>query len=184
MPLKYGKTHDTTIHIDDEPVLVHIKRFTRTEALAFQREFNRFGTPRGTADVTAEEKAAHDEAARQFVEDSIAAYVTVAPGQIVDDEKPVTSGEDLIRLFCARADVLTALYQAIYVENFAGKAVKNVLSSQPVFSPGSIPTRTPILAGDGPGPTAASAEHSGTASNEAATDGSAPESSGETPKVH
>lgn len=164
--LTLSSVHKTTIRIDDEPVEVHVKRMTRGEGIAFEREFQRFLTPKGQ--LTPEEKDQHEANARTFIEDSIATYVSVPAGQIVEDERSLTTGEDLIRAFCTRKDVLLGFYQAIYSENFLGRALKNALSSQPIFSPGSRPPLKTAV-GNAPAPIASSAGNTGTASNDTAT---------------
>ena len=180
--LTLSKTHPATLTIDDEPVKVNIVRMTKAQAIAFEREFFRHGQSRGSAEPTEDDK----NAARQFVEDSITAYVTVDPDQIVDDGRPVVSGEDVIRTFCSRADVLTAFYQLVYASNFLGKVQKKILSEQPFSFPGSqrsIQGRN----GELPEPIATSAESSSTAPTADAT-GSSDESKGESEssgaKVH
>lgn len=181
MPLELKSTHDTTITIDDEPVLTHIKRLTKTEAIAFERDFLKHGRPRGTQEMTDEERDARSTAARQFMEDSITAYVSVESGQIIDDGRPVASGEDLIRTFAARADVLGAFYQSIYTENFLGKAQKKILNAQPFFAPGSERSIA-SAAGAAPASTAGSAGSSSSATGAGAMGGSDSDPSG--PKVH
>ena len=162
--LTLSKAHQATLTIDDEVVHVYVKRFVKAEAVAFEREFFRHGEKRGTAESTEEEKAA----SRQYIEDSIAAYITVKEGDIVDDGRPVTTGEDVIRAFCARTDVLTAFYQLIYSQNFLGKAQKKILSEQRFSFPGSARSMR-RLDGDRPAPIATPVEPSSSAPIDAAT---------------
>ena len=182
--LTLTKQHTAVLTIDDEPVTVHVKRLTKGEAIAFERAFMAFGAPRGSAAGTEESNIA----AREFIEDSISSFVSIDPNQIEDDGRPVVTGEDLIRMFCARADVLMALYQAIYAENFLGKAQKKILRTLPFFSPGSAASM-PLQNGDKQGAIADAVESSSTASSAAATaandetPAATPKSSGDT-KVH
>ena len=172
--LTLQKTHTATIMIDDEPVRVHVKRLIKPEAVAFEKGFFQHGQPRG-----ADETSTDDErraAARTFIEDSIAAYVTAEEGDIVDDGRPVVSGEDVIRTFCARGDILAAFYQLVYSQNFLGKAQKTILSGLPFLSPGSR------LDSDGPvSPTVAETSNPADARREE-TPGDNAESS--TAKIH
>jgi hypothetical protein len=182
MPLTLTRTHDTTLTIDDEPIRTHIVRFTKGQSLAFERAFRTHGRDRGTTPATEEEQAA----ARDFVEESIRAYVSIDAGQITDDGHDVTTGDDLIRSFCSRADVLGAFYGSIYTENFLGLAQKKISRARPAFSPGSASSLE--TGGRTPAPTAGSAGSSTTASparataSNGSTDADDPDSSGE--KVH
>ena len=76
--------------------------------------------------LTAEDRAKFDaqdqaEADRgnQFAKDAIAAYVSAEPGQIFDEDeqRPVLTGEDLVRHFGSRPDVLRDLVGEIYLVN-------------------------------------------------------------------
>ncbi len=183
MALTLQKTHPVTLTIDDEPVRIHVKRMVKGEAIDFERDFFRYGQPRGSKEATTDES----EAAREFVSDSISRFITVEEGDIIDNGHPVTTGEDVIRTFCTRGDVLGAFYRVIYSENFLGKAQKKILSAQPFFFPGSQQS-IPRPDGDRPEATAANAEISISASPEDATDVSEPSPTDDPPlsgpKVH
>ena len=75
--LTLSNVHKPTITIDDEPVIVHVKRLSKAEAIAFERDFFKFGQPRGSAERTEQEAAEM----REFLETSIIVYVTAAPGR-------------------------------------------------------------------------------------------------------
>lgn len=191
--LTLGRTHDTTITIDNEKVLLHIKRLGKAEAIAFERDFKRYGQPKGSAERTPEEQTKFEEEVRAYLEHTISAFVSVEPGCISDSGKDVISGDDFLATFCARNDVLLAAYQSVYATNFLGAAQKKILSSQPGFYPGSEQS-IPKASGEKPGPTAGSAASSSSASGEAATassdspDTASDETSANTessgPKVH
>lgn len=144
------RTEDVTITIDGTPIKVTVKKMERKEGIAWKREYKRHFQKRGS-----EEKfAALDESARDqvddeanaFIEASITKYCSLAEGEIdVDDaENPhVLTGEQIVKTFGLRFDVLFAFYIAINYANFLGAEEKNDLRSQSVFFPGSqAPTAT------------------------------------------
>lgn len=177
-------THDITLTIDDEPVRAHVKRLSKDEGLAFHREFTQLGRQRGTGTLSDEELSKREAEAQAFIEGSIAAYVTFEAGDCIGDDGPIVSGADIAEAFRFRIDVMSACYQAIYSENFLGKAQKKILRSLRTFSPGSrLPTEHPD--GSKPDSTAASAESASTAPAAAATESRERKPSGEVPgKVH
>lgn len=181
MPLAVSNKHQMTITIDDEPVTLLVARMTRQQALDFEREFRRHGQRRGDPEAfnalpEKEREAVNDDVLR-FMEGAISSLVTVAEGQITDDGRPVSTGDDLLRAFPGRWDVLAAAYQAIYAANFMGKAQKNALCSQPIFFPGSQRS-TPTVDGDGPASTAMPVAGNGSASSARVTAGPEPLPSG------
>jgi hypothetical protein len=187
MPLKVSTTsptHDITLTIDDEPVRAQIKRLSKDEGFAFFREFTRLGRQRGNGEVSDEELTRREQAAQTFIESSIVANVAFEAGDCIGDEGPIVTGAQIVEAFRFRVDVMGACYQAIYSENFLGKAQKKILNSRHIFSPGSkLPTAPPN--GSKPDSTAASVESASTAPAAAATESSEKSISGEVPgKVH
>lgn len=170
-------THDLTLTIDDEPVRAKIHRFERQEGIAWRRRFVHYGRPRGSwpdlDQETPEQQTAREQfedECRIFTDQSVTSYVTFAEGDVADDTgAPIVSGADIVRAYENRTDVLSACLQAIFSENFLGKAQKKILSSRRIFSPGSTPS-TPTPSGRAPEPTATSAGSSDSAASAPATD--------------
>lgn len=173
MPLKVTtkkKTHDVTIRIDDEPVGLHIKRFTKDDGALFMKDFIRLGRPRGSATENDEQTESRRNEANAFIEHAIVECITVEKGDLLgDDDEPLLTGAELVEAFRFRPDVLSACYQAIFSENCLGKAQKKTLRSLGTFSPGSTPS-IPSADGPSPEPTAENAESSSTATTAAVTE--------------
>lgn len=126
-----------------------------------------------------EKQDAEDEKfSKQFLVDAISTYVTVPAGEVEDNDEPVTTGAQLVRIFGARADVLRQLLQAIWTENTLSAAEKKVRRSLSGLSR-SLNEQTLAVLGQTPVPTvepaanAASVEIAGvTASGETIPSGS------------
>lgn len=174
-------THDLTILIDNEPVRLHIARFTRDQAIAFRCAYRQHQRATLRAGVDDAKLAAAEAAGFEFGCQAIVAYVTVEPGDIVVDGVAVVTGQQCVDAFYSREDVIKAAYQAIYSENCGGAELKKTFAAEGFFSPGSAPksASTPTAAGAAPAPTASAASPSPTATSAAATDGHEPSPSGE-----
>jgi hypothetical protein len=183
-----GDRFDTEVAIGDYTLPVHVKRFSRPENEAFEQQWDRFVTPRGTADLTAEEKTKFLAEELRFFETTIRDAITVEEGYIVDRDKPVTDGDGLIRVFHARKDVLGALVFAVFKCNRLGTVIRKNSKSPRASDTGSAAS-TPARGGAEQGSTADGADRSTTAASAPATDGSdakpaTSRSSGDRHEVH
>ncbi len=113
--------------------------------------------------------AADEEFSRKFTIESITRFVSVEPRQLVDaNDESLTTGEDLLRRYAARQDVLSAVLEAIYLENVLSDEQKKTLRSLRDSQRSSIePTST--TAGASPAPTAPPADAPDGAASAAAT---------------
>lgn len=121
-----------------------------------------------TPDAKQARRAEEDRRIREgteFCHESIRRYVTVEPGQIYDEarSRDVVNGEDLVRVFEGRPDVLVQLQALIRIENRLTAEQKKRLWSQP-GSPTSSPASSPA-AGPTPDATVGSAASAGSAGN-------------------
>jgi hypothetical protein len=100
----------------------------------------------------AEEKASA-ERGNTFAKETIRAFVTVDPDQVFDEGKGqyVTSGEDLVEIFGASTDVLSALVQEVFLQNYLSTEQKKRLRllrdsmpglSEPQMAAGETPAAT------------------------------------------
>ena len=123
--------------------------------------------------------AADETWAKRFVQESIEQYVSAPIGQIFnDDGLSVTTGADLVRLYCARADVLRAFLFAIHAENTLSASAKKVWRSVSDFTRSSIePPKE--LRGATPAPIVGAAANEASAETGPATGSS--DSAGPTP---
>lgn len=197
--LRVSKTYKSTLHIDDEPVRLVIKKLSQDEFTDFSHEFDRLGKihtaeqldlrPRaGEEDLTreqieakryfemsAEERTKFEaddkaEAARsnEWARAVIVQYVSAEPGQIYDEDenRELTSGEDLVRHFGARPDVLRDLVGEIFLVNRLSDEDKKKL----LLLRASMRSLREQAAATGatPAPTAGSVESEISATNEGA----------------
>jgi|SRR5581483_5654467 len=191
IPIFDLKDHfDTTIAIGDAQLPIRVKRYSRAEMDAFEKKWAALiETPRGTAELTDEQKADRERQQLAFIEDTIREAVTLDAGLVRDRDKDVTDGAGLIGVFHARKDVLSGLLGAVYAQNRLAGVIRKNSSSPRASEPGSAPS-TQVRGGDKPAPTVGSAGRSDSATAADATAASsstpaaAPASSGELPKVH
>jgi hypothetical protein len=125
---------------------------------------------RRLTEMTAEEREAYDkqdaideEFSKKFLIDSVCAYVRVPEGALIDEddngnEVAVTTGEDLIRLYAGRGDVLRQLLTAVWTENTMSVAEKKVRRSLFALSR-SLNEQVKVAAGLKLVPTAGAAEN-------------------------
>lgn len=77
--------------------------------------------------------AAEETFAREFLRESISIYITVESGELFEEkdgkDEPIINGVDLVRLYGARRDVLSALLNAIWSENTLSAHEKKALRS-------------------------------------------------------
>jgi hypothetical protein len=181
---------DTHVEIGTDRLPISVKRFSRAAMEAFEKQWDRFFSPRGAgaAALSPEDQAKHDAGIVEFFESSIIDAITVAEGLIEDGGRPVIDGRGLIEVFHSRKDVLSALMRAIYLANKLTGVIRknsNSLRGSDAGSEASSPARS----GERQGSTAARAESSTSAAPADATDASdekpdTSKSSGEIPKVH
>jgi hypothetical protein len=212
--LSFSNTFDTTVALGDKAIPIHVSRITKSELEELDANWMRLvQMPRGTAalppGVSPEDKAAVEQAERdrlekwnaetakerfEFFAIAIERYVTVSAGIIEDCGRPVTKGEDLVRLFHGLRGFLRDLVGAVITENHLAPVVRKNLKSPRASEPGSEAS-IPARGGDGQGPIAASAATSAIAPSGTATalkdetDAADPRSSGresgpDTEKVH
>jgi hypothetical protein len=123
---------------------------------------------RRLAEMSSEARAAYDRAhdeeeqfAKNFIAGAVRNYVMVEDGEIEITEdgrvRSLTTGTDLVRFFGARAEVMNAAVHAIWIENTASDALKNVWRSLSGFADSSA-GHDRAAAGQTPAPTAASAD--------------------------
>jgi len=133
-----------------------------------------------------EQDAADETFSRTFVIDAITRFVSIDPGQLTRRAKPgdgptvvrrdeagvdvvdLRTGEDLLRSFGARQEILQLVLAQIYLENYLSEAQKKRLRA-PRDSDSSSNGSTPTAAGDRPAATAAPASPSTSAAPDAAT---------------
>ncbi len=127
------------------------------------------------------DKAERDEAARgnTFAVDSITSYVVAEPGQIFDEdeERELTSGEDMVRHYGARPDVLRDLVGEIFLQNRLSEEDKKKLR---LLRASMRSSPAPRASGNAPDATAPSAEPSNSVASAAVTDSPEPNPSGAT----
>jgi hypothetical protein len=130
---------------------------------------------RRRTELTPERREAYDRAdqedeafVRAFTKDAIERFVTVVAGELAVDGQPVTSGADLYRVFCARADLLFGLVTLIHQENTMSPVAKKAWRSLSDFRRISSEHQL-AQAGQKLAEVAAGVETSGTANNGAAT---------------
>lgn len=129
MPLRVASIFKTTTVIDGEIIPIAITRLNPDQAVQFNQDFSRMAraatkavpdneTPdqRAARELAAEEA---ERAAKKFLATAIGDYVAVEAGHIfVDDaQESITKGDDLVRLFGSRDDVLSDLLMQIFMEN-------------------------------------------------------------------
>lgn len=124
MPLRISSVFRSTITIDGETIPIKIKRLDPSEALAFNRQFTRMGQAAikqraGDVTLSPEDEDQSEQKAKDFLVQAVSQFVTVEPGYIYldDSDVPLTKGEDLVRTFGARDDVLSELLLLIFMEN-------------------------------------------------------------------
>lgn len=166
MALRLTSRYQTQIVIDGEVIPISIKRLDATEAVAFQRDFQRIGRaatrPSGGADLPDEVLDAQvargeqdEEAAKRFVVEALSAYVRVEGDHVfdVDQNAYVTQGADLVRLFGARQEVLSELLFQIFTENTFNaeqKLQQRTRLAPFVATPPAVADRMMALAAVGP----------------------------------
>jgi hypothetical protein len=155
-------------------------RYVIADSVIYERRRDELDPAALAAYRTADEDDEHFS--KVFMQAAIEQYISAPEGQIVDDEdRPVTTGAQLVRFFCARGDVLRTLVVAIYAANSMSADLKKVLRSQSAFAaslsepskeaPGTRPATAAASA-----TTAASADSAAaTASSGASTDTASPE---------
>jgi hypothetical protein len=148
-----------------------------------------------TDEQRAEYNRLHDEEeafAAQLMEEMLSRHLRIKPGQIeVEDpdgvlpSAEVRTGEEFVRMFGGRDEVLGAAFRAIYIQNILPESVKNSLSSQSASQPGSSGSEQtdPKVSGLRPDARAESASSEGSATSEAATASSEKTSCGSTSGV-
>jgi hypothetical protein len=94
---------------------------------------------RRLVEMTEDERAEYDSMdeeesrfADKFLSDAIRNYVTVEADQLFEDgpdgeQRQITAGADLLRVFGGRADVLSQLLRAVHYENCLSAAAKKAL---------------------------------------------------------
>lgn len=121
--------------------------------------------------------AAEEAFSRRFLADTITRFVTFEPDQVWDDssgeKKAVVKGEDIVRIYGGRQDVLRQLLQAVMFENTMSAAQKKVLRSRSAFER-SLTARQPGAAGTRPAPSAPGAEPAALPTSEGAPDRTTP----------
>jgi hypothetical protein len=112
---------------------------------------------------------AEDEAfARQFLLDTVRAYISVPDGEITWEGRAIRTGEDLIELYHAQLEVIQLLVRTVLTENTLNNAQKKALRSLSDFQR-SLNARVLGRAGRTPDGTAASVDAPATAPVAAAT---------------
>lgn len=162
-------TFKTTLTIDDVEIDVRVKRMTNIEYDAFQEGFARWSTPRGTEE-TPDAYQAREAASGVWMREALDTYLSIVPGELEHDGREITKGGDLLDIFGGRVDVVPQAFVTVMVENRMTEAQKKTsrlaLASRLGLS-NELPQKD---IGDGPAPTAASAEPSVSAPAEAATE--------------
>jgi hypothetical protein len=164
--------------IDDEPVRVHLHRFTKEELVTFRKEVSKH-EKRGTDNESDDDKEKRIAAGNAFTERCVIDYVTFEPGDVTDEGgHDIVTGAEIVRAFYNRQDVLDGLASALWAENVMGKQQKKTLRQLGTFSPGSKPsTATPV--GGGPASTVARAAPAASVNDEAAMAGHGASRSGD-----
>lgn len=150
-----------------DPVKDDKRRFVISDDAIQQRRLAELGD---AARAEYQKADADDEVwAKRFIQDAIEQYVSVPPGEIVDDDgQEIRTGAELVRFFGGRGDVLKDLLFAIYGENSMSAPLKKIWRSQSAFSGGSSEP-SPAAPGPTPAPTAGSAAPVASAISEPAT---------------
>jgi hypothetical protein len=145
--IKLGKYHDSSFPLDGVVIRVRIHRLTKDEWIALT-------TQAQVASEPAIGTGPHDDRFLAFCGDTIAAYVSVPYGVLVDgDDQPVTSGQQMVDLFWARQDVMLGLMRLVQIENSVSADQKKV-SKSALGSALGWPEWIAKPNGDAPAPTA------------------------------
>lgn len=167
--LKVRKFHDATIEIDGEEVKLKIARFTIGQMAEFEARFMLHGTRKKDGE-TPEEFAQREADSQAWIEEVFGKYLAVAPGQIwdEDEQREVTTGTDLLRVYGARTEFVAEALATIYMSNRMSEEQKNALRSR-LASPHSSSEPDPIPNGAEPASIATAAEPKASAASEDAT---------------
>ena len=147
MALRVLSYHPSHIAIDGEILSIRVARLGPLQSTSFNEKFRRIGAG---GDLTSKDAALEEAEAKAFISDSIGQYVTVDDGELFADGMPITLGEDLVRLFGAREEVLSELLMTIFLENTlnADQKVERRRSLAPfVPTPEDVARRMMELAG-------------------------------------
>lgn len=109
-------------------------------------------------EIEAREKKSLEEEAfsGQFLSMAIKTYVTVEPGQLATSNAPITTGDQILRFYAARHDVLQAVLSEIYTTNCLSDDAKKKLALRRAFDRGLL-TVNQTAVGAEPAPIAESA---------------------------
>lgn len=137
------------------------------------------------SDAERAELLRHEDEEEQFSIEFLAGvirdYVSIEDGQLYEDveggeQRPIISGEDVLRVYGGRSDVLRGLLWAVFAENTLDAAAKK--ASRSLFdSARSSDARPSAAPGPTPAPTAADAGTAASAATEDARDPAASPSS-------
>ncbi len=163
--MKVRSYFPVTLNVDGEEIMLRVKRMTLNEFFDYNAMLARVGRPTAQrftsqsvdtpdkhehwlAELTPEKRAEYqaaanaDEAeAKDFIVDVFSRFVTVERGLTEETpdgtERSITKGEDLLRVFGARQDVLGQVMEAVRRENTLDASQKKALKSRVASSPSS-----------------------------------------------
>lgn len=195
MPVVRKQFFPFTVHIDDEPIPLRIKRMTVLQFEAFNAEFRAHAHGRGAPTETDNEtpdaalarltaEVEYLKANAEWMLDVFEQYVSVAAGELFDEDESgeqveVTNGRQFAEMFAGQ-DVLRTVLMQILLENALTEGQKKKLLSRSASPTGSPTEPSTEAAGETPEPIAESAAPEASAAVEDATVRLSDESSGTT----
>jgi hypothetical protein len=179
--LRIASTFPAVLYIDGAALDVRVKRMTNAEFDDFELGYDKWSSATaGPEPETVAQRIARQRGAEAWLRETLAANLTIADGQLVKDDQPVTDGAELLSLFGARRDVVPSALTVIYMENRLSEEEKKTYRSALASLITSLTAPLEAASGTAPAPTAASAAPPHSASAAAVMDGAGAPSSGTT----